>query len=204
MPPYNEIARLPFFIWDPRYGCAGERREALAQNIDVAATLLEYFGQPLPEDMQGRPFGNVIAGGERIRDYALFGYFGGSVNITDGRYIYMRGPASQENAPLYEYTLMPARMGERIALKDLQSAELHPGFAFTKGCPVLKIDMAAHHNNAFFNPYKYGSRLYDLQADPKQNEIAVNPEAEARLITQIKKIMTETEAPAEQYVRLGL
>ena len=28
---------------------------------------------------------------------------GGQVNVTDGRYVYMRGPCSQENQPLHEY-----------------------------------------------------------------------------------------------------
>lgn len=31
------------------------------------------------------------------------GVHGGQVNVTDGRYVYMRGPCSQENQPLHEY-----------------------------------------------------------------------------------------------------
>ena len=40
MPYYNEVAHIPFFVWDPRLGHAGEVRDELVQNIDVAAMLL--------------------------------------------------------------------------------------------------------------------------------------------------------------------
>ena len=40
----------------------------------------------------------------------MFGVHGGQVNVTDGRYVYMRGPARADNAPLSEYTLMPTHM----------------------------------------------------------------------------------------------
>ncbi len=43
MPVYNEISRTPFFIRDPRCKKQGEQREALAQTIDIPATLLDYF-----------------------------------------------------------------------------------------------------------------------------------------------------------------
>ncbi len=43
-PFYNEVAHAPLFIWDPRAGCRGERRSALVQMIDMAPTLLDYFG----------------------------------------------------------------------------------------------------------------------------------------------------------------
>lgn len=53
MPLYNEVANIPCFIWHPQHGCAGESRQALAQTIDIPATLLDSFGLPKPQDMQG-------------------------------------------------------------------------------------------------------------------------------------------------------
>ena len=38
------------------------------------------------------------------------GHHGTHVNITDGRYVYMRAPLTRENGPVYEYTLMPTHM----------------------------------------------------------------------------------------------
>jgi len=37
MPFYNEVAHTPLFIWDPRCGAAGERRDALVQTIDLVS-----------------------------------------------------------------------------------------------------------------------------------------------------------------------
>lgn len=43
----------------------GERREALVQMIDWAPTLLNYFGQKVPEDMQGKDLAETVAQGTK-------------------------------------------------------------------------------------------------------------------------------------------
>lgn len=203
MPAYNDMARLPFFIWDPRFGIKGERRNSLAQNIDVCATLLEFFGRPLTPDMQGRPLASVIKDDTKIHDEILYGYFGGNTNITDGEYTYIRGPVSPDNGPLNEYTLIPAAMGSRASVKDLQGAILQEPFSFTKGCKTLKIDKSAH-NTPFSNMYRYGNRLYNVKEDPGQTKKLNNPEKELELIGKMIKLMKETDAPEEQYTRIGI
>lgn len=203
MPPYNEIARLPFFIWDPRQKIQGERRQALAQNIDVCATLMDFFGQSLTKDMEGKSLAPVIENDTVIHEYILYGYFGGSTNITDGRYTYMRGPVSPDNAPLYEYTLIPAQMNTRANVQDLQNITLQSPFKFTKGCQILKIDKSAH-NSPFNNMYRFGSRLYDLKNDPGQQSKLDDTKTEKRMIDAMIQMMRKNDAPAEQYERLGL
>lgn len=96
-PWFNELVHLPMFLWDPRSGAADIRRGDLAQTIDIAPTLLRYFGiEPTP-DMQGTDLGvapsDASAGATRP---ALFGIYGGHVNITDGRYVYMRSASAPE------------------------------------------------------------------------------------------------------------
>jgi len=203
MPVYNELANIPFFVWDPRCGVAGEHRKALAQNIDVAATLLEYFGQKLPPDMEGRPLVGAIRDDRPLHDCILFGYHGGSTNITDGRYLYMRGPVDPNNAPLYEYTLDSAHMRSRASVKELKDLTLAEPFAFTKGCKTLKIDQGAH-GGFFGSMYRFGSRLYDLASDPGQTKPLDDPETELRLIRAMVVRMKANDAPPEQYERLGL
>lgn len=107
MPYYDEIAHMPMFIWDPRSGKQGERRQSLVQTIDLAPTLLRYFGAHVPKDMQGKDLEATIASDRPVRDSAIFGMHGGHVNVTDGRYVYMRAPMTESNMPLYNYTLMP-------------------------------------------------------------------------------------------------
>ncbi len=203
MPTYNEIANIPFFVWDPRSKVAGERRKSLAQNIDVAATILEFFGQKVPVTMEGRPLVDTIRDDTPIHECVLFGYHGGGAAITDGRYTWLRGPATPENAPLFEYTLIPTRMSSRIDVKELQNLELAPPFSFTKGCRTLKIDLSGH-GSPFGNMYRYGTKLYDLKTDPGQKAPVDDPDTELRLAREMVRLMTLNDAPLEQFARLGL
>ena len=203
MPMYEELCHTPLYIWDPRSAVKGVRRDAIVQTIDLAPTILDYFGLDIPKDMLGKPLKNTIRNNQKIRDYAITGYHGGAVNITDGRFMYMRGPAEKGNAPLYEYTLMPAHMREPFTAEELKTADIHPGFSFTKECPVLKID-AAEGPKDISIWYKYGNTLYDLEKDPNQERPLQDPEEELRMMKALVDLLHEHEAPKEQFTRLGL
>lgn len=203
MPLYDEICHTPLFIWDPRCGRKGGRNGALVQTIDLAPTLLDFFGLPIPPDMQGVPLGRTLAEDCPVRDYALFGYHGGSVNITDGTYVYMRGPQCLENRPLYEYTLMPTHMRAPFSLDELATAEMHPAFTFTKGCPVMKITPSAQ-NQQFGSWFRYGSKLYKLNEDPQQQRPLEDAEREADMLNHMAALLRQNDAPPEQYQRLGI
>ncbi|MFS0779774.1 sulfatase [Neobacillus sp. 3P2-tot-E-2] len=200
MPVYQEIAHIPLFVWDPRLGIKGERRQSIVQTVDLAPTLLDFFGVSLPENMDGQPLRQTIQTDRPIRETALFGYHGGHVNITDGNYVYMRAPVSSENKPLFEYTLMPTHMRELFTTGELQNIEIQEPFPFTKGCQVMKIQAG----KGFINPFQFGSKLFDLTTDPKQKEEIENLEIELKFIKKIAEKMRENDAPTEQYERLGI
>ena len=203
-PFFNEIANTPFFIWDPRYKKSNERRTSLVQTIDIAPTVLDFFNIEIPKDMLGKPLKDVIENDEPVRDAAIFGIHGGQMNITDGRYVYMRSPAKKSNDPLYEYWLMPTHHGTGrafMALEELKEAEYGTTFDFTKGCKLLK---SVHCD---WNPQaqaKWETALYDLSKDPLQNTPIKDEKTEERLIAEMIKIMQENDSPKEQYERLGL
>jgi hypothetical protein len=174
------------------------------QTIDLPATLLEFFGAPLPKDMQGLPLRETIARDAPVRAAGLFGLFGAQVNVTDGRYVYMRGPARPGNQPLYEYTLMPTAHGQGRAFTshaELSTLELAEPFSFTKGLKTLKIRSAGFHGNDY---YPFGTLLFDLQADPGQEHPIQDPAVEKRMIDHLVRLMRGNDAPPEQFVRLGL
>ncbi|MFI7148753.1 sulfatase [Nonomuraea sp. NPDC050022] len=201
VPPwYDETIHTPLFVWDPRAAqAAGERRSALVQTIDFGPTLLDWFGLPRPPDMQGRPLAETVAADRQVREAALFGAFGGHVSVTDGRHVYMRAPATAANAPLAEYTLMPTHMMARFRPEELRDAELAAPFAFSKGVPVLRTT-----GQAMSNPYAFGTLLFDLQEDPEQRHPLVDDALEARMIRLLVGLLRDTDAPPEQYERLGL
>jgi arylsulfatase A-like enzyme len=204
LPFYEEIARTPFFMWDPRARVRGESRQALVQPaIDLGPTLLEFFGLEPTADMVGKPLRPVVERDEPLRETAVFGIFGGQVNITDGRYVYMRGPASEDNQPIFEYTLMPAHMREAFAVEELQVNELADPFPFMKGVRPVRIPgrmMRTSHNH----PDRGRTVLFDLQSDPGQARPLDDPALEARFADALRAQLRDLHAPAEQFERLGL
>ena len=201
VPPfYNEVAHTPLFIWDPRSRVAGARRTQLTQMIDLPATLLEYFGVDRPSDMQGIPLVDVIAADEHTRDAVIFGVHGGHVNITDGRYVYMRGPVDPaDNSPLNEYTMMPTHMRGHFSVEELQDIQLEEPFPFTKGCRTMKVA-----GRQIFGAEPRYTMLFDLESDPAQENPIDNVAEEARLSARMAELMQANDAPAEQFERLGL
>lgn len=197
-PWFNENAHTPLFIWDPRCGLQGERRQSLVQMIDLPATLLDYFDVPRPTDMEGVGLAATIAGDVPVREAALFGAFGGHVCVTDGRYIYMRGPRG-DNQPLYEYTLMPTHIRTRFRAEELHTATLVDPFAFTKGCRLLRMA-----GRPWGEPTELGTMLFDLQSDPGQLTPIEDAGVEAAMTAHLLRLMQRNDAPPEQYARLGL
>lgn len=200
MPVYNEIANTPLFIYDPRSKVQGAARQSLAQTIDLPATLLDFFGLEIPKDMQGKSLRPVVESDTPVRDYALFGFHGSYANVCDGRYVYMRAPNNVRNQPLFEYTLMPTHMRQMFKPEELQDIGLAEPFDFTKGCRTMKIAASAARDNSV----NFGTKLFDLSADPRQERSLDDPALEARLAALLQRALRENEAPAEQYERLGL
>ncbi len=62
--PHEVSIRVPLLIYDPRApaGTRGTRRNEMALNIDVAPTLLDLAGAPIPEATQGRSLAPLVRG----------------------------------------------------------------------------------------------------------------------------------------------
>ncbi|OWV72906.1 sulfatase [Rhizobium sp. R339] len=200
-PWYDENIHTPLFIWDPRSKVRGERRQALVQTIDFGPTLLDFFGLAPTQDMEGRPLKDTISDNETIREAGLFGAFGMHVNVTDGRYVYMRGPDDPVNQKLLEHTLMPTQMRERFSPEQLRNAELIDGLSFTKGTPVLRMPATRPH---MLDTTVLETLLFDLANDPEQKHPLAAPDIELRMINLMLDLMRRNHAPASQFERLGL
>jgi hypothetical protein len=148
--------------------------------------------------MQGQSLHETLIDDTPVRNAALFGTYGSHVNLTNGRYVYMRAPVD-DNQPLYEYTLMPTHIRWLFTPEELQTAELAGPFSFTKDCRVLRMN-----GHPWGNPRGYGTLLFDLVADPGQMTPIDDVEVEAMMIEHLLQLMHDTDAPAEQYQRLGL
>lgn len=218
-PWFNELVHLPLFMWDPRTGGKDTRRGALAQTIDIAPTMLKYFGLEPTKDMEGHDLAQVLANGtestatgtqptadttdasiHQIHEGALFGIHGGHVNVTDGRYVYMRAAKDPSNLPLDEFTLMPTHMRMRFSPQELANWEPAEPFSFTKNTRVMRIPT----QSIWMNPWRYGTLLYDLETDPGQHHPIDDPEVELRMLRLLAKLMHEGDAPESLFQRLGI
>ncbi len=175
-------------------GKCGKRSDALVQMIDVAPTLLNAFGLPVPKDMQGINLPDLLSGKE-TREACLFGSFGGHINCTDGKTVYMRAP--DPDAELYNYTLMPMHTRSFFPAAELARSELIPPLSFTKNCPVLKVPAKPFAENL-----DNRTLLFDLESDPEQLRPLDDPALEQKMAGCMVRLMKKNEAPDELYARM--
>ena len=208
MPFYNEIAHIPLIIYHPNCPQTQPRRiSALTQTIDIMPTLLALHGLEPAAHVMGHSVLPLIFGQTHaIRNIALYGIFGGAINATDGRHSYFRYPEQMEEQALFEYTLMPMHNRSLFEIRELEGAELYRGFSFTKGAPVLQIPAL---KDAKRSPRQGGfaqtqTCLYDLKADPQQQQPFRDPDIEAELCRAMSLEMKKHEVPDEIFDRFAL
>ena len=206
---YEEVAHIPLFVHDPRYPhAAGKRRAALTQTHDLAMSFLDQFGASPAPEMEGHPLGEVIRTGANGRRAALFGYFGGAVNVADGRYTYHRFPADLAHQEINQYTLMPTHIFSPFSTEELSRASLADAMPFTKGAKLLKVPVT--DRSPFYSLYGPGAllendtRLYDLRSDPGQERPIADAEVEARLTGLMAELMRANHAPPEAFARIDV
>lgn len=197
---WEEISHTPFFVWDPRCGKSGERRQALVQpSIDLAPTLLGYFGlEPTPR-MTGHDLAGAILSDTPVREAAMFGYHNMPLHITDGRFLYIRYPTDPE-MKFHIYTLMPTSMRQRWIAADMAGAEMVGPLPFTNGFPVMKIPRSGPSE---LRGGTY-SRLFDLEQDPAQGKPFTDKDVEARLADLAGAEARRCQAPAAYFARFGI
>ena len=195
-PLYDEVAHTPFFVHDPRTpAAAGQRRASIVQPaIDLGPTMLKLFEQSPTPRMLGRDLAGVIADDTPVRDAAIFGYHGRAVNLVTDDHVYLREPKGVDGATLNHYTLMPWTMR---GPKDLSDTELVEPLAFTRDTRVLRLGTGT-------GPGEHPDLLFDRRADPQQERPLDDPPTVAKLEKTMAALMARADAPAEQYVRMGL
>ena len=215
MPAYNEVFHIPLIICHP--GAKIKRFSGLTQNIDMFPTILGQFGVDMSQlhyPIHGKDLTPALTGEtERVRDGIIYGYFGKSVNYTDGKYTYLRAAKSDSNRPLYVYTAMPTTLRQYYGVGCIQPDDYDKisfGHLPFTNYPVYKIPADII---VFKNPsQEYSKRsvhnavtcLYDLEKDYEQEAPIQDEILEAQYIAALRKCMETHQAPAEQYERLGI
>jgi arylsulfatase A-like enzyme len=77
------LVHVPFILRAP--GLAPARRDETVSHVDIAPTLLDLAGLPLPEDRSGTALGPVIRGEVAMPDRFVFSDIGSEVTAYHGR-----------------------------------------------------------------------------------------------------------------------
>jgi predicted AlkP superfamily pyrophosphatase or phosphodiesterase len=198
---WNELAHIPLMVHLPGSRHAGERRDQLTQNIDIMPTVLDYYGVPLQHPIHGESWKAMLEQDTPARrQAALYGWFGQTINLTDGRYTYFRAPAREDNQPLYRHFLTPGSFSMRDVCPRsfYDQAELGPWLTYTD-YPVIRARV-----NRPRNPEWADTTLFDIRSDYGQTRDLAGTEIEGTYEQLLIKTMQAMDAPPSEFERVGL
>ena len=204
-PQYNALAHIPLMISVPGIETAKTHVQALSANVDLYPTILELFGQEPETPIHGKSLLPLLKGeASANRPWTLYGYYGGFVNVTDGKKTYLRAPQIVD-AELYLYSLR-WEFGKNYAdgiNASLGRQSLQIGdFIKQAGMPVGRIPVQADMFN--YGLFDVFNGLYSLEDDPAQNNNQAGTSEEHEYEKLLKTALKQVDCPAEQYQRLGL
>ena len=210
MPSYEEVSHIPLMVWHPAHPAgAGTRRRAVTWTPDLMPTIMDSFGLAIPRGVLRQSLLPLLDEDRTDDDRIIaFAIFGGPIGVTDGSYAMFHPPTDFKAPGLHEYTLAPAHMRDPFTTRELSSATLHPGFSFTKGAPLLKIEAQAdakrvpQHDGHSFIDTEFA--LYDLVVDPRQKTPIRDGAVEQRLYAGLGDLLHRLETPAETLRWYGL
>jgi arylsulfatase A-like enzyme len=198
---WNEMAHLPLIVHLPGSLHARERRNQLTQNIDIMPTLLDYFGVPLKNPVHGESWKGILEDDSPAqRQAVLYGWYGQTINVTDGNFTYFRAPVRKDNQPLYRYFLTPGSFSFRdVCPKDFYNqAEFGQYLPYTD-YPVIRAAVNRPRSNEWAK-----TMLFDIESDYDQTTNIVGTEVERWYQELIVTTMEKMDAPTWQFERIGL
>jgi arylsulfatase A-like enzyme len=199
-PFYNVLAQTPLLVWHPNNPRPGGRTKALTSAVDLYATILEALESDIPETVHSRSLMPIITSEQDAhREWTLYGYWGSSINISDGRYTYFH--PCDPDLPAESHSTMMLEMAPwdwfqpPLPHVDAEGGRFLP---FTDS-PVWRYTMPSQ--------WRHGEpMLFDVQNDPNQlNDLAGTGDSnEQRMKALLVEALQFMEAPASQFTRLHL
>jgi arylsulfatase A-like enzyme len=207
VPVYEPLGHIPLFIAWP--GVEPGPVGALTTTVDLFATLCDVFGVTPEHRTHGSSLVPVITGAtDHVRDWALTGVWGRSMQLVDGRHRYVRQPVAT-NRPLSmwsnRWSTMPVHAYPQLRMPrpDGRAVLDHvPG----TDVPVIRQPFAVDDAVPFWasRPGVRAHELYDLDSDPVEQHDLAGTRAEHDVAALLRAALVELEAPSDQLVRLAL
>jgi len=197
-PLYDTLARIPLFVWHPQNPQPGRRVDALTASIDLYATLLDAMGiaSPSPHSRTLMPL--IRDETREHRSWALYGYWGSTVNVTDGRYTYLHPCDAELPASVTSSMLMNPYPRQYQPPDPPREAEAGHFLPYTD-VPVWRFSAPAmaRHDTPI---------LFDVTRDPGQRDdrCGTQPDEADRMRRLLVDALEEMQAPTDLFTRLGL
>ncbi len=168
--------RVPMLCLWPGKIKAGSRSDGIFANIDFAPTVMDVCGIEPPSDYQydGRSFKSVLLGDQTSQREVLFGEMGHSrcVKTADWKYIAIRYP--------------PGVQAKIDKGQKFNAFANHPRLER----PYLTRNGHLGHYAAEANPHYFeADQLYDLNADPEENDNVFDKHPE--IVKQMKEELSK-------------
>ncbi len=206
---FEPLVHTPLMIHWPGVD-GGDTCDALTTNVDLFATVADIFDADVPQQTHGYSLMPLLDGTETsVRDWAMGGYWGRWVQITDGTMRYTRG-AVDSNYPLSmwsnRWSTMPLHLPgfDGLPVPDSRAVlDTMPG----SDIPVIRQPFAPGDKLPFWaapNACVDNHHLYNLDVDPGEAENRCDESAANAMVDLLHSALTEVEAPNDQFDRLGL
>ncbi len=197
-PNYDILAHIPLIIWHPQGVLNGGRSAALTSAVDLYATMVEAMGVSVPPQTHGVSLMPLLLGQTgSVRDWALYGYFGRTLNITDGRYTYHLGADSA--MPLNIYSTMFMNPTKKTSPVELPANPISGRFLPYTESKVWKYPVSV--------PTTFADRLlFDTDDDPWQqhNLTVTQPRLARQMHRLLESALRELQAPSEIFDRFAV
>lgn len=205
--PYEELAHIPFIMRGPEIP-AGKRVAGFVQSCDVAPTVVDLLGIGVHPSMQGHSLVPMAKGEvEKVRDFAIAGYFRFSWSIITEDYSYIHwlkddekriadarfGIYGQDLAASTAHILAAKKEG---GIEDRDTAFLNRAYEEHKKAATLDGEDQWTCTSAASSEVPERDELYDRRNDPFQlNNIAAdNKKIAEELLDQLRMFMAELKA----------
>ncbi|MFK8111739.1 MAG: sulfatase [Rubripirellula sp.] len=117
--PYEESARVPLIIFDPRHKNSGKeiRCESLTGNVDFAPTILKLAGLPAPKNMDGRDLMTLYDDPQAVVHSWL-----PLINVWGPKSVHSLAVVSRD----WKYIYWPSEEGELVPTEELYDTKRDP------------------------------------------------------------------------------
>jgi arylsulfatase A-like enzyme len=206
-PVYSELGRIPLIVKWP-----GQNRrdvDSLTTSVDLHATIADVFGARVEHPTHGRSLVPLIEGtATSVREFALFGYWGRHVGITDGTRRYLRG-CGDTNFPLSvwsnRWSTMPIPPFPEIRMPRPDMRATLQQMAGT-AVPVIRQTFEPGDPLPFWAGHlpPSDSYLFDTALDPAERENRIGTATERNMMDALATELRAISSPTEILERIGL